>query len=58
MLSVIETLLEFRNILLASKITIYTDYMNNANPTIKHVSKRIMYWRWLIEEFVPTYVHM
>ena len=58
MLSAVETLLEFRNILLGSKITIYTDHMNNVNPTTKHASKRITHWRWLMEEFGPTFVYV
>ena len=41
MLSAVETLLEFRNILLGSKITIYTDHMNNVNPTTKYASKTL-----------------
>ena len=44
MLSAVEILLEFRNILLDSKITICTDHMNNANPVTKHASKRITHW--------------
>ena len=43
MLSAIETLLEFRNILLGSKIRIFADHMNNANPTTKHASKRVQH---------------
>jgi len=43
MLSAIETLLEYRNILLGAEITIYTDHMNNVNPLTKHASKRIQY---------------
>ena len=38
MLSVVETLKEFRNILLGHMINIYTDHKNNVNPTTKHAS--------------------
>ena len=41
MLSAVERLLEFRNILLGSEITIYMDHMNNMNLMTKHASKRI-----------------
>ena len=58
MLSAIETLLEFWNILLGSEIMIYTDYINNVNLLTKHVSKCIQYWRWLIEEFSPKFVYL
>ena len=44
MLSAVETLLEFRNILLGSEITIYTDHMSNVNLTTKHASKLITHW--------------
>jgi len=29
--------------------------MNNVNPTTKHASKRLTHWRWLMEEFGPTF---
>ena len=58
MLSAVEILLEFRNILLGSEITIYMDYMNNVNPTIKYASKLITHQQWLIEEFGPAFVHI
>ena len=57
MLSAVETLVEFRNILLGSKTTICTDRMSNVNPAIKHALKRITHWHWLIEEFRPAFVH-
>ena len=41
MLSAVETLLEFRNILLGHEVTIYTDHMNNVKPITKYASKRI-----------------
>ena len=58
MLSAVEILLEFCNILLGSKITICTDHMSNANPMTKHASKRTTHWRWLIEEFGPAFVRV
>ena len=44
MLSAVETLLEFWNILLGHEVTIYTDNMNNVKPATKHASKRMQYW--------------
>ena len=44
-LPAVETLLEFRNVLLGSEITIYADHINNVNPATKHTSKRIAHWR-------------
>ena len=57
MLSAAETLLEFHNILLDSKITICIDHMSNTNPATKHALKRIAHQRQLIEEFGPVFVH-
>jgi hypothetical protein len=58
MLSIVETLKEFRTILLGQTITVYTDHMNLVNPTTNHASARITRWRWLIEEFGPTFEYI
>ena len=57
-LSVIETLLEFRNILLGSKIVVCADHMNNVNLVIQHASKRMQHQRWLREEFGPKFRYL
>ena len=58
MLSIVETLIEFRNILLPQKIIIWTDHKNNVNPITKHASNRIIRWRWLIDEFGPEFQYI
>jgi hypothetical protein len=58
MLSIVETLKEFRNILLGQNIMIYTDHKNLVLPTTQHGSNRVMRWRWLIEEYGPKFVHI
>ena len=46
-----ETIKEFRNILLGHQITVYTDY---KNLTYKHVNtERVMRWRLILEDFGP-----
>ena len=51
LLSIVETLKEFRNILLGHKITVYTDH---KNLVYKHFNtERVMRWRLVIEEFGP-----
>ena len=46
-----ETLKEFRNILLGHQITVYTDH---KNLTCKNVNtERVMRWRLILEEFGP-----
>lgn len=52
LLSIVETLREFRNILLGRQITIYTDYKNLACAQFK--TARVHRWCLMIEEFGPT----
>ena len=58
MLSAIETLFKFQNILLGSEIMIYNDYMNNVNLLIKYASKYIQYQYQLMEEFGPKFIYL
>ena len=60
LLSVVETLKEFRNILFGQDIEIHTDHINNVNiPTSSKLGfNRIQRWRWLIEEFNPTFIYL
>jgi hypothetical protein len=52
LLSIVETLKEFKNILLGQEIVVFTDH---KNLTAKHFNtERVMRWRLLIEEFGPT----
>ena len=53
MLSIVETLREFRNILLGNEIEVFSDHENLTRPTTAHASRRIIRWRWLCEEFGP-----
>ena len=46
-----ETLKEFRNILLGRQITVYTDHKNLTNK--KFNTERVMRWRLILEEFGP-----
>ena len=51
LLAIVETLKEFRNILLGQKLIIHTDH---ANLTYKNLtSDRVMRWRLFIEEYAP-----
>ena len=56
LLSIVETLKEYRNILLGQTIEVFTDH---KNLVYKHFNtERVMRWRLLIEEFGPklTYI--
>jgi RNase H-like domain found in reverse transcriptase len=51
LLSIVQTLKEFRSILLRQQIVVHTDH---ANLTYKHVNfDRVMKWRLFIEECCP-----
>jgi RNase H-like domain found in reverse transcriptase/Reverse transcriptase (RNA-dependent DNA polymerase) len=49
MLSVVETLQQFRNIVL-----VHTDHKNLTYDTAVYKNSRVMRWRLAIEEFIPT----
>ena len=57
LLSIVETLKEFRTILLGDKIRIYTDHKNLTFNTLAY-SERVMMWRLLIEEFSPELIYI
>ena len=56
LLSIVETLKEFRNILLGQKIIVHTDHKNIVYGNLSN--DRIVRWRLLLEEYGPTYVHV
>ncbi|GKY94846.1 hypothetical protein MPSEU_000449600 [Mayamaea pseudoterrestris] len=58
MLSIVETLKEYRNILLGHELRVYTDHKNNVDPKTKHASNRVQRWRWLIEEYGPIFYYL
>jgi hypothetical protein len=53
LLSIVETLREFRNILLGYKIMVHTDHKKITYA--KSNSDRVMRWHLLIEEFGPSF---
>ena len=56
LLSIVETLKEFRNILFGQKIAIYTDHENLVQKSL--TSDRVMRWRLYIEEYSPELIYL
>jgi len=56
LLSIVETLKEFRNILLGQRLIVHTDHMNIIYGNLSN--DRIVRWRLLLEEYGPEYRHI
>ena len=56
LLAIVETLKEFRNILLGHTIRIFTDHQNLTYKNFN--TERVMRWRLLIEEFGPELIYI
>jgi hypothetical protein len=56
LISIVEMLKEFRNILHGQQIIIHTDHHNILYKKLS--SYRIICWRLLLEEYGPEYVHV
>jgi hypothetical protein len=56
LLSIVETLKEFHNILLGQQLHIYTDHQNLMHKNFN--TDHVMQWRLLIEEYAPTFHHI
>ena len=58
LLSIVETLKEFRGILLGRDIKVYTDHRNLEKVNSAASSQRAMRWKILLEGFSPEIVYI
>ena len=58
LLSIVECLKQFRNILFGYEIHVYSDHKNLVYEATLSESQRVMRWRLLLEEFGPNIHHI
>ena len=58
LLSIVECLKQFRNILFGYEINVYSDHKNLVYEATLSESQRVMRWRLLLEEFGPNIIHI
>ena len=58
LLSIVETLKEFRGMLWGQRIKVYTDHQNLERNALGLTSNRVYRWRLLLEEYGPEIVHI
>ena len=56
LLAIVETLKEFRNILLGQRIKVFTDHKNLTCKSFN--TERVMRWRLVLEEFGPELLYI
>ena len=58
LLSIVECVKEFRNIIFGYPIKVYSDHKNLVNSATLSQLQRVMRWRLILEEFGPEIIHI
>jgi hypothetical protein len=58
LLSIVETLKEFKGMLFGQEIEVYTDHINLTRDALGMTSDRVYRWRLLIEEYGPKIMYI
>ena len=58
LLSIVECVKEFRNILFGYPIQVFSDHKNLVHAATMSQSQRVMRWRLILEEFGPDIKHI
>ena len=58
LLNIVETLKEFKGMLLGNRIKVYTDHRNLIQDAIGLTSEHIYQWRLLLQEYGPKIMHI
>ncbi len=58
LLTIVQTLEEFKCMLWGQTITAYTDHKNLMQDALRLTSDRVYHWRLLLEEHGPTIVYI
>ncbi len=57
LLAIVETLKEFKEMLLGQDIKIFTDHKNLIRDALGLTSDRVYYWHLLLKEYAPKIIH-
>jgi hypothetical protein len=58
LLTIVETLKEFKEMLWGQSIKVFTDHINLTGDTLGLTSSRVYQWRLLLEEYAPKVIYI